>query len=75
MSSVFAKLPKINQKLILEQMSTPSPVETVSTDDVASSTATLEVVSMEALAIMPMTSRSPRPKPTPTREIQPSKPK
>lgn len=70
---MFAALPAINQKFILDKMSTPSPAEIVSTGNVASETAAPEVVSMEAPAPVPTVPRSPRPKPTPTRETQPAK--
>ena len=75
MSPVFAMLPTIKQKFILNKMFVPSPSENVSTGDVASNTVASEVVSMEALAIVPTTPRSPRPKHTPTRETQPAKSK
>jgi len=70
-SPTFAKFSELNQKFILEKILGPSPVETVSTSgDVASKGASMEVVSMEALAPVPMVLRSPRPKPTPNRETQ-----
>lgn len=74
-SPVFAKFPEINCKIILEKMSTTNPAETVSGDDVVSDAVALEVVSMEAPAVVHMAPRSPRPKHTPTREKNPSKPK
>lgn len=67
-SVVFVELPEISQKLILEKLSIPSPVEIFNISDVSYETTTLEVVSMEASATVPMALRSPRPKPTHIRE-------
>lgn len=68
-SLAFAKLFELNQKFILEKMLVPSPTETVSTGvDVSSKGVAPEVVSMEALAPVPTTSRSPRSNPTHSRE-------
>jgi len=72
---MFSKLPEINRRLILEQMSAPSPVETISTSDVVSDITTPEVVTMEASTTVPTTPRSPRPKHTLTRETQLAKSK
>jgi len=68
-SPIFFELLEIKQKPILEKMSTPSSVETISIGNVASNTAGPGVVSMEASATVPMVLRSPRPKHIPTREI------
>jgi len=71
MNPAFAKLSKLNQKFILETMLGPSPIGTMSTrGDVTSKGATLDVVSMEAPAPVPVVPRSPRLKPTPIRETQ-----
>lgn len=70
-SPLFSEFPDINQNLILDKISAPSPTEIVSTGDVASKVVAQKFVSMEALAIAPTLSRSPRPKPTHTRETQP----
>jgi len=61
-SSVFDTLPKDTQQFILNTMSKLG--ETTSTGGTVSSEgAAPEVVSMEALSLMPMALRSPRPKP------------
>jgi len=68
---MFSKLSKLNQKFILEKMLRPSPAKTVTTDgDVSFKGVAPKVVSMEALAPIPMTPRSPKTKPTLARETQ-----
>lgn len=67
-SSVFDRLLEVTQQLINNVMS--SHVETASArGSIASLGATPEVVNMEAPAAVPKSSRSPRPKPTPVREV------
>ena len=69
MGPAFSKLSELNHKFILETMSGPSPAETVTIrGDVAFEGVARKVVSMEDLALVPMTLRSPRPKPKPIRE-------
>lgn len=70
-SPAFANLPKLNQKFILDTMLGPRPTETVSTwGDVASKGVALKVVSMEALAPMPIVPRSPKLNPIHLQETQ-----
>ena len=64
-SPVFSKLFELNHKFIPEKMLGPSLAETMSTDDVASEGAPLEVLSMESPAPVPTMPRLPRSKPTP----------
>lgn len=73
-SPEFSNLPKLNQFFFLETMLGPSPAETMSTGgDIASEGGAPEVVSMEALAPIPMVPRFPRLKSTHVRETQKSK--
>jgi len=71
----FSELPKINYKLILEQIFVPSLVKIVSTGNVVSKTTTLEVISMESLAPVPTMLRLPTSKHTLIRETQQAKSK
>lgn len=67
-SSIFYKLPKDTQWYILSTMSRPG--ETISTGGaIACKGAAPIVMSRKALAAMPMAPRSPRPKPTPVRDV------
>lgn len=57
-SPTFSKLAELNQKFVIEKMLGPSPIETMSIGgDVASKGVAPEVVSMEALAPVPMVPR------------------
>lgn len=67
-SSVFKKLPEDTHRFILSMLF--GPRKTTSTGGtITSKGVALEVMSMEVLAAVPKTSRSPRPKPMPVREV------
>jgi len=67
---VFIEYSKLDRKLIRDIMLVPLPVENKSTRDIfAFEGAAPKAVSMEVLVIVPTTPRSPRPKPTPTRDV------
>lgn len=69
-SPAFSNLSELNRTFILENMLAPSPVETMSTSgDFSSEGAVPEVVNVEVPAAVPTAPRSPRPNPTPVKEV------